>query len=144
MPCVAPTSVLNGYDLVVLLSLIQSESNSTDGSKMEIRNDVYSRTKHAAKKAGIPFNIDVEDIVIPDRCPVLGITLVKHQGIRGYAPDSPSIDKIVPALGYVKNNIRIISARANLLKNNATVNEITLILEDLKSIHDKYPDYPRG
>ena len=48
---------------------------------------------------------------------------------------SPSLDRIIPSLGYVKGNIRVISFRANTLKNNATLSELELILEDAKKIN---------
>jgi hypothetical protein len=38
-----------------------------------------------------------------------------------------SIDKIVPALGYVKGNVIIVSNRANIIKNNATPEEILAV-----------------
>lgn len=51
-------------------------------------------------------------------------------------PASPSLDKIIPSLGYVPGNVRIISARANLLKNDATVDELRAILKDAEQIHE--------
>lgn len=36
----------------------------------------------------------------------------------------PSIDRLVPSLGYVRGNVNIISNRANLLKKDATLQEI--------------------
>jgi hypothetical protein len=95
---------------------------------------MLARLKHRATKAGIPFNIDKDDIIIPTHCPVLGIKLHWNQG-KGYHPDSPSVDKINPNLGYVKGNVRVISARANLLKNDATIEELTKVLEDLRALN---------
>jgi hypothetical protein len=57
-----------------------------------------------------------------------------NKGRSGFFPDSPSLDRIDPSKGYVKGNVRVISARANLLKNDATVGELTLVLEDLREI----------
>ena len=37
-------------------------------------------------------------------------------------------DKIIPSLGYIENNIAIISQRANTLKNNATLDELKIIV----------------
>ena len=98
------------------------------------------RSKSRAKKYGIPFNIDISDIIIPHTCPVLGISLVsvRENGKRGYHPDSPSLDRIKPQLGYVKGNVRIISARANLLKSNASLDEMRLILADLENLEISY------
>ena len=94
---------------------------------------ILSRLKHRATKSGIPFNLTRDDIQIPTYCPILGIELNWNQG-KGYHPDSPSVDKIRPELGYVKGNVRVISARANLLKNDATVEELTKVLEDLHAL----------
>lgn len=81
-----------------------------------------------AAKYGRAFDIELCDIVIPDTCPVLKIPM-----------NSPSLDRIDSAKGYVKGNVRVISARANLLKSNATVGEIELVLADLRSIADRVP-----
>jgi hypothetical protein len=94
---------------------------------------ILSRLKFRAKAQGIAFDLDRSDIIIPDVCPVLGIKLTWNQG-RGYHPDSPSVDKIDPSRGYVKGNVRVISARANLLKNDATVEELTAVLKDLNAL----------
>lgn len=75
-----------------------------------------------ARKAGIPFDITVEDIVIPEHCPVLGIPLQTNEGLA--RDNSPSLDKIVPERGYVKGNIIVISNRANRIKYDATVDEL--------------------
>lgn len=93
---------------------------------------MLSRVKSRAKRLGILFDLSLLDIDIPTYCPVLGILLVLHQGKRGYWPDSPSLDRMKPKFGYVRGNVRVISARANLLKNNATVTELELVLDDLK------------
>ena len=87
------------------------------------------RAKYKAKKRGLPFNIEPSDIIIPDYCPVLGIKLEKND--QKQRDSSPSLDRIVPEKGYVKGNVRVISQRANLLKSNATVEELTLVLKDL-------------
>lgn len=44
---------------------------------------------------------------------------------------SPSLDRLDSSKGYVKGNVRVISKRANQLKNNATVEEMRMVLADL-------------
>lgn len=105
-----------------------NEQNARNKTKQ-----ILSRLKFRAKSQGIPFDLDETDIVIPDVCPVLGIALVWNQG-KGYHPNSPSVDKITPTKGYIKGNVRVISARANLLKNDATVEELTAVLRDLHAL----------
>jgi hypothetical protein len=46
----------------------------------------------------------------------------------------PSLDRIDNNKGHVKGNVRMISYRANVLKSDATVEELTLVLADLKRI----------
>src|SRR5690606_22407621 len=86
---------------------------------------ICSQIKYRAKQKGIPFNITHEDLNIPDVCPVLGIPIEKKVELgSGYWPDNPSVDRIIPELGYVKGNVRVISHRANLLKSDATIEEL--------------------
>lgn len=109
------------------------EKRLKDNSDVERR--IFSRIKSKAKINNIPFDLERSDIIVPKFCPVLGIELIRRAGYgRGYHDDSPSLDRIKPSLGYVKGNVRVISARANLLKNNATVDELSKVLEDLKSL----------
>lgn len=79
-----------------------------------------------AKRQGVPCDITVADIQIPTHCPVLGMPLVV--GHKVSQPDSPTLDKLRPELGYVRGNIMVISHRANTLKNNASCEELTRVL----------------
>ena len=85
--------------------------------------DLWSAAKDRAMKEGLPFDIDLDDIVIPDVCPVLGIPIDVALGRGRRKPDSPSLDKFIPEKGYTKGNIAVISWRANWLKNNGTTEE---------------------
>ena len=87
---------------------------------------IYDRAKTRATRKGREFNIEIEDIVIPDLCPVFGVPLVED---TEYAP---SIDRIDSSKGYIKGNIQIISRRANLLKNNATIEELEMVINFLR------------
>lgn len=78
--------------------------------------------KWRCRRKGLPFNITLEDIEPPVNCPVLGIPLNYNSLHAG--PDTPSIDRIIPKLGYIKGNVIVISTRANTLKNNATIEEL--------------------
>jgi hypothetical protein len=83
-----------------------------------------------ATRKGIDFNITTDDIQIPDACPVLGIPLIKGNGKR--TDNSPTLDRIDNSKGYVKGNVMVISHRANLIKNSASIREVELILEYMK------------
>lgn len=82
---------------------------------------MLASAKARAKKFGVPFSITKEDIqsVIVDTCPILGIPLSHNFGTSGsYTDNSPSLDRIIPELGYVVGNIAVISMKANKIKSN--------------------------
>lgn len=83
------------------------------------------QAQRRAHARGIPFALTEADIKIPKRCPVLGIAL--FQGSRALKNNSPTIDEIIPGRGYVKNNVAVISWRANRLKSDATYKEVRAI-----------------
>lgn len=64
---------------------------------------------------------------------MLGVTLIR-KGAGQAHEHSPSIDRIDPTKGYIKGNIAVISWRANMLKNNMTVEEARLLLAYLERV----------
>lgn len=86
--------------------------------------------KVRAKKAGVPFSITDEDFEIPEFCPILGIKL--ESGTKKYHDASPSLDRVIPELGYVPGNIVVMSFRANRIKGDASVEELETVLTWLK------------
>lgn len=82
---------------------------------------ILNGTRSRANERGIDFNLELEDIIIPDTCPICQIPL-KFSGKR--TNNTPSIDRIDNSLGYIKGNVRIISWRANRLKSNITKEEV--------------------
>lgn len=96
---------------------------------------MFNTAKSRATKNKIPFSINISDIVIPDICPALGIPLVKVGSKM--TDNSPTLDRIIPDLGYVKDNIIVISNRANRIKSNASANEIYMIYKWLEDICNK-------
>lgn len=81
--------------------------------------------KIRAKNKNLEFSIDEGDIIIPEKCPYLGMDLsmdrTTNKNIR------PSLDRIDPSKGYIKGNIQVISWRANMLKNNSSAEELLLL-----------------
>jgi hypothetical protein len=91
---------------------------------------MWSASRATAKRNGLPHNLELSDIIIPKFCPVLGIELKVNKGRPKF--DSPSLDKLVPSLGYVKGNVSVMSYRANWLKQNSSIEEITKLAEWMK------------
>jgi hypothetical protein len=85
-----------------------------------------------AKKEGLDCTLTIEDIHIPDRCPVFGTPLRAIVGCDGVSPTSlrhsPSVDRVNNDLGYTKDNICVISFRANDIKKDATLSELRGLL----------------
>lgn len=88
-----------------------------------------------AKRKGIPFDIELDDIVIPSHCPLLGIELSMNNTTHGH--DSPSLDRIIPELGYVKGNVMVISYKANTMKNDSLFEEFERLYFNWKSLQEE-------
>ena len=93
---------------------------------------LLSNAKQRAKKANIEFALTKDDINIPDTCPVFGFPLKREE--RETWMYAPSIDRIDNTKGYIKENIIIVSRRANILKKDATI-------EELRKLADYYEHF---
>lgn len=93
---------------------------------------MFEGAKRRAEEKGLPFDITIEDIVIPEICPLLEIPIETCSGTAG--DSSPSLDRKIPHLGYVKGNIHVISFRANQIKNCASLDELMLLSENLHNV----------
>ncbi len=83
--------------------------------------------KIRATRSNLPFDLCREDLFIPEFCPVLGIRI--EVGAGSPLPGSPSLDRVVPSLGYVRGNVCVISHRANCIKRDGTAAELRLIAD---------------
>ncbi len=97
--------------------------------------NMFNGAKTRAKRKNLPFSITLDDIVIPDVCPLLGVELITSAG--KWSPNSPTLDRVKPALGYVPGNIQVISARANLSKNDLSFEEFEKIYKGWKRMRTK-------
>lgn len=97
-----------------------------------ITRTLWQGARYRAKKKGIPFAIDIADVVIPEKCPILGITLAISK--ETVDDNSPTLDRIIPSLGYIKGNVIVISHRANSIKQNATAEELFKVANFVESV----------
>jgi len=97
-------------------------------------NEGFYSAKKRAKKSKLEFNIERSDILYVNICPILNIPLSFSKSYGG--PNSPSLDRIDNTKGYIKGNIRIISKRANTLKNNSTFEEYEKIYKFYKNLKE--------
>lgn len=107
-----------------------AKSSTKHGLSSDRLYKLVLATKSRAKRTGKEFDLDFNDMVVPDTCPVLGIPL--EWGTKRTVDGSPSLDRFDNDKGYTKENVRIISRRANCLKNDATVDELEKIVAYMK------------
>jgi hypothetical protein len=99
------------------------------------QKQMWRAAKRRAVKLGVSFSITLADIVIPRTCPVLPwIVLTPAYGSGKQSHASPSLDRLIPELGYVPGNVRVISWRANDLKRDATLEELEAVANFVRSI----------
>lgn len=84
-----------------------------------------SGAKRRARKQGLEFSITEEDIAVPSVCRICHVPLV----IGGDSRTSPSVDRIVPSMGYVPENVWVICGECNRQKNDATPKKLRQIAD---------------
>ncbi len=85
-----------------------------------------------AKRIKVPFEITEADILIPTFCPVFGVRLERSLGKQGPGDNSPTLDRIINDLGYVRGNIVVISNKANRAKSNLSLDELFALTDFYK------------
>jgi|TARA_R100001086_G_scaffold94012_1_gene46755 hypothetical protein len=93
-------------------------------------------TSKAKRRTNLFFNITSEYIksIWPEdnKCPALGIEL--KRGKEKVIDSSPTIDRIIPELGYIKGNVQVVCALANRIMTSATPDQVIMVGEYFKKI----------
>ena len=119
-------STKSGYDLSRCKTCKKAKN---DWTKVSPEKKMFNRAKHRASVKGIEFAITLEDIRLPEVCPVF-----KRPFIYGDHSWTYSIDRLDSSKGYIPGNIAIISNKANMMKNTATAEEVRQLYEWLNSL----------
>lgn len=106
----------------------------TDPLRMWIKR-VLCSGKIRAKAKGLQFDLTFDYLksIAVTHCPALGCELI-YSSPNGKVWNSASLDRIRPDIGYVCGNVRIISDKANTVRNNATTEEFGRIYNWLLSL----------
>lgn len=96
---------------------------------------LFKQAKKRAKDKQLEFTLVIEDIKIPQKCPIMHEALQYIPG--GYSDYSPSIDRIDSSKGYTKDNIQIISSIANRMKWNATKEQLLTFCQGVLSLEGR-------
>ena len=88
----------------------------------------FKNARSRATRDNVPFNLILQDLIdiATDECPVFNTPFVwggAKMGKGKTRPDTPTLDRILPELGYVKGNVAFLSYRANRIKDNGTMQE---------------------
>jgi len=106
-----------------------SAAAKTRWRSMSTEEKILKRVKERVRTQNLPFNLELSDIIIPKYCPIFNIPLFTSDKV---GPNTPSIDRVLNNLGYVKGNIRIISMKANSMKGAMTIDECETLLRYMK------------
>jgi hypothetical protein len=102
--------------------------------RADYRSDMVARAKRRAEDLGLPFDITRNDLPLATHCPVFGFAFEPGRGKP--CDTTPTLDRIVPELGYVKGNVIIVSFKANLIKSSATPDEILKVGKFYKKLQN--------
>lgn len=94
-------------------------------------NVLLKGARARARRFNLEFNLERSDIIIPDVCPVL------KKEFEHNTQYVATLDRVDNSKGYVKGNVQVISRRANLMKNDATPEEL---IEFAKWVLETYGD----
>lgn len=103
------------------------------GESVELK--MLRRAKSRASASGIEFDLELNDVIIPTHCPILGLELKMHFGKSGGRPNSPALDRIDNNKGYVRNNVMVMSHLANMMKSSATTEQMVMFAEWVIKTH---------
>lgn len=89
-------------------------------------------SKNRAKSKGLEHSLTLDDLKdlypLDGKCPVFGFEL--EWGNPNWS--SPSLDRIDSTKGYTYDNCQVISNKANVIKNDASLEELELLVNYLK------------
>lgn len=100
----------------------------------KLRGYILRGIKSSAKRRGLEFNLSIDDIVLVERCPLLGVELT-YKNFMGKSDSNSqnfaTVDRIDSSKGYVKGNIWIISRLANNMKSDSTAEQLKTFSENV-------------
>ena len=115
------------------IKIRQTEKLNRDW-KVDAARLLYKNIKSRCKRIGREFSIELEDIIIPEKCPVFGFELKRED--RQTWMCAPSVDRIDSSKGYIKGNVTVVSRRANIIKRDATLEELEQLFNYYKTLRN--------
>jgi stalled ribosome alternative rescue factor ArfA len=123
--------------------ILVEEYRTTD---IGIAAEIARRHKHVSKKEGLPYDLDKHWILdrlnsIEWKCELTGLPFNLKRSIldkrQGFQWDSISTDKISPAKGYTKDNVRFILNQINVFRQNHPDEQMFMLAQTLLDFRKK-------
>lgn len=114
---------------------VRRATASRRGGGASWAHDILGKARDRAKKAGVPFTLTKDTLPpLTTHCPVFGFEFSRG----GFSNDrSPTLDRIVPELGYVPDNVVLVSDLANRMKSTGTVAQMYAVADFYYRLHQE-------
>ena len=99
-----------------------------------------SKARAKAKQIAFDLDLDFLESIATDECPIFKTPFVWGE-VRDQERETPSLDRIIPELGYIRHNVVFISAKANSIKQEVTETELYAVADWL---HEKRKEVLRA
>ena len=103
-------------------------------SNRQYKVTMLRKARNRASKRNIYFNLELDDITIGERCPILDTPF--KVGSDNWQT-SPSLDRIDNRRGYEKGNVIVVCAMANSIKNQATPSQIKKVADFYEKLYEE-------
>ena len=104
--------------------------------RRKLKNRLLNAARARARKYGYEFDLTVDDIIMPKYCPLLGIEMFVTESRTGKKHSSFSLDRIDSSKGYTKDNVWVISMKANSMKSDANYEDFKKMADNWKQFHE--------
>lgn len=127
----------NGLYYICKTCVVTRNTAINDAKRPQDRwvDSVISDTKGRATKKGVPFTLTkthLHALFDTQQCMCAYCKRAfNFHGTRQSHRDSPSVDRLIPTLGYVDTNVVLACHRCNAIKNDATLDELRQLTESL-------------
>lgn len=104
--------------------------------RRKLKNRLLNAARARSRKYGYEFNLTEADIILPKYCPLLGIEMFVTESRKGSKHSSFSLDRIDSARGYTKDNVWVISHKANSMKSDSNYEDFKKMADNWKQFHE--------
>lgn len=104
--------------------------------RRKLKNRLLNSARARSRKYGYEFNLTEADIILPKYCPLLGIEMFVTESRKGSKHSSFSLDRIDSSKGYTKDNVWVISHKANSMKSDSNYEDFKKMADNWKQFHE--------